>query len=169
MRDPDLIPGSGRSPGEENATHSSILAYRIPWTEETGGLPSMGLQQVGHDWLTNTNTHHCTIVRISKVEPQSMNMHTWCSKVPRFFQNLLITWVPSVATLIFPPRVTVQVPWVSLYFSCLKQYSRSINQKESVKMPISIWYFYCPFQFLYPDLRPFLLFHKIFSFVTSPF
>ena len=31
------------------ATHSSILAWRIPWTEEPGGLQSMGLQRVGHD------------------------------------------------------------------------------------------------------------------------
>jgi len=32
------------------AVHSSILAWRIPWTEEPGGLQSMGLQRVGHDW-----------------------------------------------------------------------------------------------------------------------
>ena len=31
------------------ATHSSILAWRIPWTEETGGLQSTGSQRVGHD------------------------------------------------------------------------------------------------------------------------
>ena len=31
------------------ATHSSILAWRIPWTEEPGRLQSMGLQRVGHD------------------------------------------------------------------------------------------------------------------------
>ena len=31
------------------ATHSSILAWRIPWTEEAGGLQSMGLQRIGHD------------------------------------------------------------------------------------------------------------------------
>ena len=31
------------------ATHSSILAWRIPWTEELGGLKSMGSQRVGHD------------------------------------------------------------------------------------------------------------------------
>ena len=31
------------------ATHSSILAWRIPWTEEPGGLKSMGSQRVGHD------------------------------------------------------------------------------------------------------------------------
>ena len=32
------------------ATHSSVLACRIPGTEETGGLPSMGSHRVGHDW-----------------------------------------------------------------------------------------------------------------------
>ena len=47
--DEGLIPGSGRSPGEGDTIHSSILAWRIPWTEEPGGLQSMGLQRVGHD------------------------------------------------------------------------------------------------------------------------
>ena len=36
------IPGPGRSLEEEMATHSSILTWRIPWTEEPGGLQSMG-------------------------------------------------------------------------------------------------------------------------------
>ena len=36
------------------ATHSSILASRIPWTEEPSWLQSMGLQRVGHHWATNT-------------------------------------------------------------------------------------------------------------------
>ena len=35
---------------KEMATHSSTLAWRIPWTEEPGGLPSMGLHRVRHDW-----------------------------------------------------------------------------------------------------------------------
>ena len=34
---------------EGMATHSSILAWKIPWAEEPGGLQSMGLQRVGHD------------------------------------------------------------------------------------------------------------------------
>jgi len=34
---------------EEMAAHSSILAWKIPWTEEAGGLQSMGLHRVGHD------------------------------------------------------------------------------------------------------------------------
>ena len=37
---------------EQMATHSSILAWRIPWTEEPSGLQSMGLQRVRHDWAT---------------------------------------------------------------------------------------------------------------------
>ena len=51
-----LIPGWGRCPGEGTATHSSILAWRIPSTEEPGGLQSTGLQRVGHDWVTDTLT-----------------------------------------------------------------------------------------------------------------
>ena len=38
---------------KEMATHSSILAWRIPWTEELGGLQSTGLQRVGHDRATS--------------------------------------------------------------------------------------------------------------------
>ena len=37
------------------ATHSSILAWRIPWTEEPGALQSVGSQRVGHEWATYTN------------------------------------------------------------------------------------------------------------------
>ena len=47
--DQGLIPGLRRFPGEGNATHSSILAWRIPLTEETAGLQSMGLRRVIHD------------------------------------------------------------------------------------------------------------------------
>ena len=41
---------------EDMATHSSILAWRIPGMEEPGGLQSMGSQRVRHDWATNTFT-----------------------------------------------------------------------------------------------------------------
>ena len=41
--------GQEDSMEEEMATHSSILAWRIPWTEEPGGLQSRGLQTVRHD------------------------------------------------------------------------------------------------------------------------
>jgi len=48
IKDTGLIPGPGRSPGEENAIHSNILAWRMPWTEP-GGLQSTGSQRVRHD------------------------------------------------------------------------------------------------------------------------
>ena len=62
---PGLIPGWGRSPGEGNGNplQYSYLensmergAWRA-WTEEPGGLQSIGLQRVGHDQVTNTHTH----------------------------------------------------------------------------------------------------------------
>ena len=42
---------------KEMATHSSILAWKIPWTEEPGRLQSMGLQRVGHDWGTSLSLY----------------------------------------------------------------------------------------------------------------
>ena len=42
-KDASSVPGSGRSPGEGMATHSSILAWEVPWTEEPGRLQSVGL------------------------------------------------------------------------------------------------------------------------------
>ena len=44
-----LIPGLGRALEEGMATHSSILAWKILWTEEPGGLQSMGSPRVRHD------------------------------------------------------------------------------------------------------------------------
>ena len=43
------IPVLGRSPGEGNGDHSSILTQRVAWTEEPGGLQSMVLQRVAHN------------------------------------------------------------------------------------------------------------------------
>ena len=47
-----LIPGLGRSPGEGNGNPLQYSCWRIPWTEEPGGLQSTGLQRVGHDLAT---------------------------------------------------------------------------------------------------------------------
>ena len=42
---------------KEMSTHSSFLAWRIPWVEKPGSLLSMGSQRVGHDWATNTHMY----------------------------------------------------------------------------------------------------------------
>ena len=41
------------------APHSSTLAWKIPWTEEPGGLQSMGSRRVGHDWVTSLSLFTC--------------------------------------------------------------------------------------------------------------
>ena len=56
------IPGSGRSPEKEMAAHSSIHTWKITWTEEPGGLRSMGSKRVGHDGATeHKDTCFCFI------------------------------------------------------------------------------------------------------------
>ena len=53
-RDMGSIPGLGDPLAKGMATHSSILAWRIPWPEKPGRLQSMRLQRVGHNGVTNT-------------------------------------------------------------------------------------------------------------------
>ena len=52
------IPGSGKPLEKEMVTHSSILAWEIPWTEESGGLQSKWLQRAGHDLATKQQHTH---------------------------------------------------------------------------------------------------------------
>ena len=54
------------------ATHSSTLAWRIPWTEEPGGLQSMRPQRVRHDWSTNTTQHKTRVSRSECYKPDSL-------------------------------------------------------------------------------------------------
>ena len=53
-------------PQEGMAAHSSVLDWRIPWTEEPGGLQSMRLQRVGHDWSDLTCVHMWDDMLLSK-------------------------------------------------------------------------------------------------------
>ena len=53
------------------ATHSSILTWRTPWTEEPGGLQSIGLQRVEHDWVSNTSLHAWAILFLQTPSPKS--------------------------------------------------------------------------------------------------
>ena len=62
----------------EMATHSSVLAWRIPWTEEPGRLQSMGSQRVWHDWTTSacvrTHTHtHTHTHSVTSLELSGLN------------------------------------------------------------------------------------------------
>ena len=63
------------------AIHSSILAWRIPWMEEPGGLQFMGSQRVGHDWATNTAATLLPVVAV-KINWTNFQISTHkCSKM----------------------------------------------------------------------------------------
>ena len=92
--------------GEEMATHSSIVAWRIPWTEERGGLQTMGSQGVGHDWA-----HTLFII--------TYNIH---SQRGASMAGLLVTATPTprhepqpLDTAVRSERLTSQVYWWSRY------------------------------------------------------
>ena len=67
------IPGLGRSLDKGMATNSSILAWKIPWTEEPGGLQFMWSQKVRHSWVSN---HACHLRAVCKVTCQRLG-HNW--------------------------------------------------------------------------------------------
>ena len=74
-RDTGLIPGLRRSPGGEKRTNSSIFSGIIPWTEEPGGLRSMGLHGVGHDWATPHSTAWHFNLKIFKAKLMTYPFH----------------------------------------------------------------------------------------------
>ena len=65
--------------------HSSILTWRIPWTEEPGGLQSMGLQRVRHDWVTNTTT-----IREDKSHRERSTVYPHCTPLALYYCVLAI-------------------------------------------------------------------------------
>ena len=80
-RIPGFNPWVGKIPWRKKrtATHSSTLSWGIPWTEEAGGLRSMGSQRVGHDWVTahehNTYITLCQVWMTTGAERWTM---TFC-------------------------------------------------------------------------------------------
>ena len=70
------------------APHSSILAWRISWTEEPGKLQSTGSQRVRHDWATNTHIHTCIFININcwwgSSQKVSLIISMWKSKFKEF-------------------------------------------------------------------------------------
>ena len=82
------------------ATHSSILAWRIPWTEEPGRLQSMGSQRVRHNWVVFSITrffsflYHCSYPHPHHI--QSLNKSCWL-----FLLNIFPVW-PHPSLLLYP-------------------------------------------------------------------
>ena len=66
IRETGSVPGSRRHLEGGMATHSSILAWRIPWTEEPGGPQSMGLQRVRYNRMTELVSKSPFLLRLLK-------------------------------------------------------------------------------------------------------
>ena len=76
---------------KEMVTHSSILAWRIPWMEKPGRLQTMGSQRVGHDWATSLS--------LSFTMNMGVHVSFWASLVAQLVKNppaMWKTWVPSL-------------------------------------------------------------------------
>ena len=102
------------------ATHSSVLAWRIPGTREPGGLPSMGSHRVGHDWSDTAATEaagllivHLTVKFVRNYQmahivyflPLPRNPFWGISKVPKIYLNY--TWVGATDKIIQNPSAII--------------------------------------------------------------
>ena len=76
-RDTDLIPGLGRPPGGRHGNPSSILPWKIPRTEDPGGLQSIGSHRAGHDWSDSACTHTCSVYVSTSVSQFSFPSLSW--------------------------------------------------------------------------------------------
>ena len=100
------------------ATHSSILVWRIPWTEEPGGLQSMGSQRAGQDWATNT-------------ELWKINWIVW-SQCLGYVQNL--PQLGKCEFFILPPSMHL-FPlsyWIPWYFAVTRSSENWIGARKNI-------------------------------------
>ena len=102
------------------ATHSSVLAWRIPWTEEPGRLQSVGSQRVGHNWASNTHTHTPFIV-IVRYWLYSVLLHSISLWLILFIVVYTSSFPTAVVHLLSPssywyPGVCSLYPWVCFLF-----------------------------------------------------
>ena len=75
---------------QETATPSSFLAWKTPWTEDPGGLQSIGLQGVRHEWTNKREESVATFQFSTTLPPQKVLNHFFKNDFLRFFSNLKI-------------------------------------------------------------------------------
>ena len=96
--------------------HSSILAWEIPWTEEPGGLQSLGSQRVKHNWATNTFTFSRPWCReVSADEACTQILGLGCklsSQVPRWSHRWVMVGAQGLPGLSLPFYIFTWLSWV---------------------------------------------------------
>ena len=81
----------GEDPLEEGmATHSSILAGTIPWTEEPGRLQSIGSHRIGHDWSDTACKQN--VIKTESLQPNYYKFETWCIRPRTKLYTGFLSW-----------------------------------------------------------------------------
>ena len=121
---PGLTPGSRRSLENGTTTHSSILAWKIPWTKEPGGLQSMCLLKTGHNWATNT----FTFSSLSSLTNLSKQISGYLNNITEDHNNeSLFGWYKELDCLyIWAFSFTLICDWISVFFLSPKNGKRKI-------------------------------------------
>ena len=111
---------------KEMVTHSIILAWRIPWPEEPGGLWSVGSQRVGQNWVTNTFTF-INVVDYISVTYLFYNWKFLPHHLPHLFYSSLY------ATSMWQPLVFSLYLWISFCFVCsIFPFKKILHISESI-------------------------------------
>ena len=114
---------------EEMATHSKSLAWRIPWTEEPGGLQSIGLQRVRHDSVTQPTCRHTGFMpRVGLLGYREKSILTPCWKC--FFDLLSTAFVTVIKHNCLSQRILPLCLTVKLKCFCSEQYPPVDCRKE---------------------------------------
>ena len=129
---------------EEMATHSSVLAWRIPGTAGPGGLPSMGSRRVGHDWsdlaaaaaAARYNHQHSKgfILGVDLYQRKEIIYYLFIA-FPLFSHTLGILWIQSLVTTKLRKWESVRV-WAK---SWLKFNSSNLSGKGLKVLPKGTW------------------------------
>ena len=104
--DASSIPELGRSPGEGNGHHSSILAWRIPWIEETDALQPMGSQRVEHALVTKLSKKSDMTERLSRTHARTHSLtHPPTRGSSLFLYILVLSWGSATTADVFVCRM----------------------------------------------------------------
>ena len=113
------------------ATYSSILAWKISWTEDPGGLQSMGLQRVGHNWVTNTFQTYYPLAQLIKINKQTKREHF----------NFIIKYSRIDAFELWCWRRLLRVPWTARSNQSILKKINSEYSLEGLMLELKLQYF----------------------------
>ena len=106
-------------------THTSILAWRTPWTEEPGGLQAMGLQRDGRDWLT-LSLSSLFINCLLSVRHHAQVLKRQLDCCPSASTGWLVSGPPQT-----PNSLGIQVPYIECHCTIGPPHSRALHPRVS--------------------------------------